>query len=412
MTVMHTVDQIADLVKAGEEALDLARRRSTERLAESEGIENADHLRPRTYTATELANFVGVVPSSITSALERFPELPQGQRRGNKLLFTLEDVETFRRVMFEQTGSLPYWPRRRGSLGEKCQVIAVCNYKGGSAKTTTSVLLASHLATYGGLRVLLIDLDPQASATALLRVFPDDSEIEPNHSIAGYFREQRDASELVRETYFRGVDIVPASHELQELEFELVAALAGEKGFRFWPILDRFIKEVREPYDVIIVDCKPDLGFLPINALFAASALITPLQPTMVDLRSTISFLGTVERTTRALNRVVGKDAFDFDFFRMLLSRADANSPSELGIMDAVKAVFGRDAVYDIPVMKTELVSSSFADQSLPHASLTDRVSPTTYRRGMKSITAAMRQVERDIWTAWQRKWPEGREEA
>src|SRR5690606_19393631 len=103
---------------------------------------------------------------------------------------------------------------RRGA-NEHLQVIAVTNFKGGSGKTTTSVHLAQYLALQG-YRVLAIDLDPQASLSALLGVLPE-TDVKSNETLYAairYDEERRPLSDVIRKTYFDGLDLVPGNLEL------------------------------------------------------------------------------------------------------------------------------------------------------------------------------------------------------
>ena len=129
----------------------------------------------------------------------------------------------------EKNGSAKYAPARRP--GEKLQVVAVMNFKGGSGKTTTSAHLAQYLALRG-YRTLAIDLDPQASLSAMFGHQPelDVGENETLYGAIRYDRASRDVTEIVRATYTPNLHIIPGNLELMEFEHETPTALAARTG--------------------------------------------------------------------------------------------------------------------------------------------------------------------------------------
>lgn len=154
-------------------------------------------------------------------------------------------------------------PHRRGS--EHLQVIAVTNFKGGSGKTTTSAHLAQYLALQG-YRVLAVDLDPQASLSALLGVLPE-TDVGANETLYAairYDETRRPLQDVIRPTYFDGLDLVPGNLELMEFEHTTPKALT-DKGTRdglFFTRVAQAFDEVADDYDVVVIDCPPQLGFL------------------------------------------------------------------------------------------------------------------------------------------------------
>ncbi len=111
--------------------------------------------------------------------------------------------------------------------GEHLQVIAVTNFKGGSGKTTSAAHLAQYFAMRG-YRTLAVDLDPQASLSALFGLQPE-FDLRDNETLYGairYDEQRRPLSEIIRRTYFAGLDIVPGNLELQEFEHDTPKVLA------------------------------------------------------------------------------------------------------------------------------------------------------------------------------------------
>ena len=119
-----------------------------------------------------------------------------------------------------------YVPHRRA--GEQMQVLSVVNFKGGSGKTTTAAHLAQYLALTGH-RVLAIDLDPQASLSALHGIQPELDKNPSLYEALRYDEDRKPISHTIRPTNFPGLDIVPANLELQEYEYETPLA-ASDRG--------------------------------------------------------------------------------------------------------------------------------------------------------------------------------------
>ncbi len=153
------------------------------------------------------------------------------------------------------------------------RVIAVANQKGGVAKTTTVASLGAAFVLRG-LRVLLIDLDPQSSLTFSLGIDPDVVE----YSISDVVRGEVELP-AARLRTSEGMDLVPSTIDLLAAEAMLLPAPQREFVVR------RGLEEVLSTYDVILLDCSPSLGLLTLNALAAADEVIVPLQCEMLSHR-------------------------------------------------------------------------------------------------------------------------------
>ena len=177
---------------------------------------------------------------------------------------------------------MDFFPRRRD--GEKLQIITVANFKGGSAKTTTALYLGQYLAL-SGLQVLAIDLDPQASLSAMFGYQPE-FDIGQNETIYGAIRyddQRRSMRDVVRQTYFDGIGLVPGNLELMEFEHHTPRAMIDrrERGHDlFFRRVATAIDEVANDDDVVVIDCPPQLGYLTMGALNAATAMLV-----MIHLR-------------------------------------------------------------------------------------------------------------------------------
>lgn len=172
----------------------------------------------------------------------------------------------------------------------KTRKIALINQKGGSAKTTTSVNLAATLAEKKR-KVLLIDLDPQASATAWLGSESDSK------SLFELFTENVKISKIVKKTDIPNVDIIPSSQWLMGLEKRLAQEVGAET------ILKYKLDEVKQgTYDYILIDCPPTLGLLTLNALSAVDEVIVPVEARIMALHGLVQLLETIDVIKQRLN--------------------------------------------------------------------------------------------------------------
>jgi chromosome partitioning protein len=181
--------------------------------------------------------------------------------------------------------------------------IAVTNQKGGSGKTTTAVNVAAALGE-AGRRVLLIDLDPQASASTWLGVK------DGGRGLLDVFTEGRALASLVQPTEAPGVDVIPSSAWLVGVD----KALAGEVGAE--TILRRALDGLPQRWDAVVVDCPPSLGLLAVSALAGCPEVLVPVETRVMALAGLAALVQTVERVRDRLNpglRLAGLLACRFD---------------------------------------------------------------------------------------------------
>jgi len=166
------------------------------------------------------------------------------------------------------------------------RIVAVMNEKGGSGKTTTTISLAAVLAERG-FRCLVVDLDPQASASLWL-----GRGREPG--IYRAIAEKRDLAAYVRPTAVNGLDLIAGSRELAAVD-----DLRGRIGIQ--TALKRALAKLGEEWDVVLIDCPPNLGLLAVNALAAADEVLVPVETHGIAAVGLSDLLRTVEDARESL---------------------------------------------------------------------------------------------------------------
>lgn len=166
-------------------------------------------------------------------------------------------------------------------------IFCFSNHKGGVGKTTSSTNVAACLASLG-LKILLIDLDPQANATISLGI-----KESPKNTV---YEALKGTKRLIPIHIANNLDLVASSIDLAGAEFELISEMGREY------ILKKAIQELNTPYDYIIIDCPPSLGLLTTNALAAANLVFVPVQAEYLALTGLANLELIIHKVQRQIN--------------------------------------------------------------------------------------------------------------
>lgn len=355
----------------------------------------------RSFTPSEAADFIGIHQGYLRQIVSEGhgPEpLPNGRR-----MYSVDDIQELRRLL-DEGGKGPRRYIRHRQPGEKLQVISVMNFKGGSGKTTSSAHLAQFLALRG-YRVLAIDLDPQASLSALFGHQPelDVGENETLYGAIRYDEARRDITEIVRATYTPNLHIIPGNLELMEFEHETPKALIdrGRSESMFFARIGECLAEIESAYDVVVIDCPPQLGFLTLSALCAATSVLITVHPQMLDVMSMSQFLHMTGDLLEVVENAGG--TMDYDWLRYLVTRYEPNDGPQSQMTGFMRSIFGKRVLENAMVKSTAISDAGLTKQTLYEV---DRGQFTrgTYDRALESLTAVNSEIEELIKRTWGRK--------
>ena len=202
------------------------------------------------------------------------------------------------------------------------EVVVIANQKGGCGKTTTAVNLSACLAAKGK-RVLLIDLDPQGSATTHLAIRDFEN------TMYEAMMADLSLSEIITPTEINSLDIIPSDKRLGKAEMEIAGKSIARES-----ILKPKI-QTQDAYDFIIIDTPPNLGFLTINAMVASDTVLVPIQTEFFAIQG----LSMILDLAKAISEGLGQDLK----LRYLLTMYDARTKMGKEVITRVRELLGDD---------------------------------------------------------------------
>jgi len=360
----------------------------------------------RTFTPAEASHYIGITDGALRKAIFDGRVTDVGTFSGAHRRYTAEDIHRIRAEL--STGAHNndvYLPGRRDYDADELQVMAFVNFKGGSGKTSAAIHCAQELALRG-LRVLAIDCDPQASLTTFFGFQPElDFFEEGSLYDAIRYRDRvtgtqpRPLSEIIKKTYFPNLDLVPGGIQVAEFEHETPAALGRAEQPAFFNRIQAALQTVQQDYDLVILDCPPQLGYVTLAAIRAAQNLIMTIIPERVDLASAAQFLNMASSLTEVLHQSAGDG--QFENFKFLLSRFDTNVSTQVEFAEYIRDLFG-DAVLKAPFLKSSAISEAgVGQQTVLEVDLSNMRNKRTYDRAIGSV----RDISDELFDMLQANW-------
>lgn len=274
--------------------------------------------------------------------------------------------------------------------------IAITNFKGGVGKSGTAKALADNHALQG-LRVLLLELDPQGT-TSLFSGFNPELGVKAEQTIKTALLENpKNIKQLIQKTYFPGIDIIPGNLSLTDVEIKLndyreQMPQVKKLGFPDERLANA-IQYIEDDYDVIIFDCGPNLNILTLNAINAANSMIVPVPPALPDLASFCTFCTTLKGHLENSDKIKS-----LEFFRVLITKHPKNRTADKMSSMMIRE-FGSYVMqkYIVHSAEIELAASKFSSiYELPPNS------KKTYKRAIESMNNVFDEIFDAMKTIWE----------
>jgi len=323
--------------------------------------------------------------------------LPTGELdKSNRRYFTLEEIHKIQRLLFEEGKTDPkIYPRRRGD--EPCMVITSITPLQGAGTSTLTANVAANLSLLG-YRVLCGDLDPQAVMTNMFGVVPEWDPDTPTAYDMIRYSDPVPAREVVRKTYFPGIDLIPASMNLMRFESEPPTQTGA-----FHTLIANAIEPVLPDYDVIIFDTPPQLSLAVAAALFASRGVLIPLNATMLDVMSLTSVLSMAGNLMGLVE--AHAPGHGFDFVKLLITRYEATDQPQVQMASFLRTVLGSSVMAAEFVKSTAIGDAATTKQTVFEVE-SRGTNRKTYDRAIESIGRVTAEIEAEISKARGRTGP------
>jgi chromosome partitioning protein len=353
----------------------------------------------RKFTSGEAADLLGVKDAYLRKlSIDGRGPTPE-VRNGGRRYYSPADLQALR-VLLETGTNKPgtYVPGR--AKDDQLQVITVINFKGGSGKTTTAAHLAQKMAL-DGYKVLAIDLDPQASLSALHGFQPEFDLLDGGTLYdAIRYDDPVPISDVIQKTYFTNLDIIPGNLDLMEFEHDTPRALLQREGNLFFTRVGGALASVEADYDVVVIDCPPQLGYLTMSALSAATAVLVTVHPQMLDVMSMCQFLLMVSNLLGVVSDAGGD--MSYDWLRYVITRYEPGDGPQNQMVSFMRNMFG-EHVLNHAVLKSTAISDAGITKQTLYEVEKGQFTRATYERAMESLNSVNGEIEDLVQAAWGR---------
>ena len=208
---------------------------------------------------------------------------------------------------------------------------------------------------------------------------------------------------MVRATYTPNLHIIPGNLELMEFEHETPKALSKRtnNNSMFFARIGLCLEDIESAYDIVVIDCPPQLGFLTLSALCAATAVLITVHPQMLDVMSMSQFLHMTGDLLDVVEQAGG--TMDYDWMRYLITRFEPNDGPQSQMAGFMRSIFG-NRVLDNTMLKSTAISDASLTKQTMYEVDRSQFTRGTYDRALESLTAVNGEIENLIKQTWGRK--------
>jgi chromosome partitioning protein len=331
------------------------------------------------FSAREVASLVGVNHTRIHQ-LEQEGRLPapRTKMKGSvqARIYNLAEIEHIRKFLRLMPPKI---------VDYRAAILTFSNLKGGVGKSTNSVHTAQYFALQG-YKVLFVDLDPQATATSSFGYIPlQDIALEDTIFDAIVNSPER-ITEVIRKTYWNTIDLIPSSLELHAADAMVYRSHSSvAPALRVKAALD----EIKDQYDIIVIDTPPSVNMLAIGASIAADHLVIPVVANRPDVQATSQYFKTM---SDMLNAVAGDEFADANLSKsILVSRFDASSGEQRNNLALLRRFYNgtvmEAVVYDTIEMERAANDMQTVYENKP------RGSRETYKKAVEMLNRANQEI-------------------
>ncbi len=296
---------------------------------------------------------------------------------------------------YNETNQIRRLLKRDASHPASCVSIIFSNLKGGVGKTSHALHL-SHYAARQGFRVLMVDLDPQATLTTAFGLIPGlnmavDADIGPSLTTDPKLIQQS-----IQRTRWNEIDLIPAQLSLQYTDWQMLQSSESDQQ-RLGPLPQRLrqaLAQVADRYDLIVMDTPPALGMLSLNAIAAADMVLMPITPNFYDIASSVQYFAIISQLASTYAH-----ALHVKQLSLLMTRTDSSPETRTNITLLNKA-YGEFLLTNRMPQTRELQRAT-GDQMSLYEIEAPRGARETYHKAIDAMDAVNAELMQHVWQVW-----------